>query len=126
MKRLLRYKYFDLFVQLAACPAPLVIAVAKDNAATLMGFYFIAGPVQAFSSIMNSVTLPQQIQHHTRKQYRWAVWTLIVVAVLATVCTGFAGLLLMMVFSPFLAMWYLLITAKELSLLKLIVADGIK
>lgn len=126
MKRLLRYKSFDLFIQLATCVIPIVDAVVQDNAAALMSFYFILGPLQALSSIINSVTLPQQIQHHTRKQYRWAVWTLIAVAVLATVCTGFAGLLLMMVFSPFLAMWYLLITAKELSLLKLIVADGIK
>lgn len=126
MKRLLRYKYFDLFIQLAACLAPVVIAVAGNDAELMMSFYLIVGVVQAFSSIINSVTLPQQIQHHTRKQYRWAVCTLIAVAVLATVFTGFAGLLLMMVFSPFLAMWYLLITAKELSLLKLIVADGIK
>ena len=126
MKTILQYKYFDLFVQLAACLAPVIIAIVGNDTALLISFYFIVGPVQAFSSIINTVTLPEQIKHHTRKPYRWAVWILIGIATAATICTGFGGFILMMVFSPFLAIWYLLITLKELSLLRLIVADGIQ
>jgi hypothetical protein len=126
MKKLLRYKKFDLCMQFAAIIAPFAIAVISNEAEKMLSFYLIVGVTQALSAIINSGNYPLQLRHHTRKAYGQTVWTMLAIVVLLTITTGILGFVILLILPPFLALWYLLITVREVQLLQVIIADGIE
>lgn len=113
-------------MQFAAMIAPFAIAVISNDADNMLSFYLIVGTVQALSAMFNSANYPLQLRHHTRRVYSRVVWIMLAIVVLLTITTGILGFIILLILPPFQALWYLLITLKEIQLLQLIIADGIE
>ena len=119
LARVLIFKQTDIYVQFAAIAVPVLIALFVQRAEYIAMIYISLGGVQVLSCAVNRIFLPGRLRSRSRAAYEavLAALTIILVTILAADRTGsdmlfLPGLALLFV-SPFLALWYLIMTKGE-------------
>ena len=124
MKQILNNKQIDFWLQITAIVGPIVGALVMMNLAIVAFMYVSLGTVQLLSYILNRAFLTKKLRHHSRTSYEVVLLVLTVLCTLALTNTEMGEgiylllLLILMFVTPFLTLWYLTITAREIDLVK--------
>ncbi len=116
MKTILNLKQGDLLIQALALFIPLVICFISRSTEPLVLAYFTVGGTQIISCLAN-IGLPSKLRSDRRKYYERTLGLLtlfiLVISLILLQIVWITGLMLLIV-SPFLAIWYALICYDEL------------
>jgi len=121
IRKTLLSKQGDLWLQIFAAVLPLV-AIVFAGPTVLVVPYFTVGAVQLFSCINNKAYLHKLIMHRARTTYEITLLAISGILLLFLV-TGYGEglwfmLAVLLVASPFMALWYGHMTLKEIKLMK--------
>ena len=129
MKTVLFFKQFDFVAQILAFLIPVVSAVVVSRYYLIIFCYLAGGAVQVISCIANGLALNKFYRNKGRVVYEYLLFGMALITFITLLFRGghlIPDLLLgafyaIMVISPFMAIWYMWLSYREVSFLKSLV-----
>ena len=140
MKDVLNFKQADIFLQAAALAIPVAMAIVRGDTGFIGYAYFTVGGMQIGSAILTRIFLDNNLRDESRGGYErmllviapvtLIIWVILLADVWFFGFWGLVYLFIMALITPFLAIWYAVITIYELRKIKyqkdeIIIADTI-
>jgi len=116
MKQIVIIKQIDFWLQIAAIVGPLIAAILCMELEVLLFMLFTLGVIQYLSCIINRLLLDNRLRNSTRIAYEAILFAITILALIGFSVNEdiiFPLLDKILVAGPFLALWYLTITAME-------------
>ena len=117
MKTLHILKQIDFYLQITGL-IPILFALALLEPYPIILSYVMVGTTQLVSCIINGVSLKYYQKHTARKEYQFVLTAVAVLVIgIAVLNNEYVRLILiciLMIASPFIAVWYMWISYKEM------------
>ena len=126
MKNLLYFKYADLAAQLLALLIPWAMAAFTYDITYFFFGYLAVFIAQIISCMLNSAYLPKVLQLKDRKRYIKTIVGIFIFSLVTAIVLIYVIMIALMLAFPFIAIWYMFITSREINLLKMVAAEGIE
>jgi hypothetical protein len=125
MKEAIIAKRIDLWLQVLALVIPVVCAIAAGNMLIVFAAYLSVGGVQVLSCLLNKIGWHPNLKHNGRAMYEKLLLTVLIAEGLALAVITLSGndvaaviakyiFCALPFFSPFMAIWYMIMTQEEL------------